>query len=263
MKSIAAPFGVSPGDTIAPEELARDFREMSALGQSPTHHQWKNDAFTSENFMKEGAPVKISDQVQGARLYQATYVNTVATPDGDDPIINDYVKGTATPDPNLFQVPFNRGLVSVTGTRVDWVSEHPELVMLMASWQYIRRHHARFGESSNLSYDVRFQARLAVDGAMIPGTGPHMNMVQTRYRGAGYARRSTSMTAVWVGVLPAGSHFVELFAGQAWAATSEHDEVVERDDPMDYRQDPPDTGVCIGNRAIIPVRFPFGLNLGA
>jgi len=263
---IAAPNGIMPDDIVDPEKVGEEVQGLARVADQTTQYQWTDNAFASENVLEEGGPVAIGSVEQEGHLYQEVFVGGIANPNSHTPVLNEYILPAATPDENLFQVPYNRGLVPVTGSRYDWTSTYPELVWIIASYQYMRLLYNKFGndpDENGVTHQIRYQARLALDGSPLPGTGPAVNPVQTRYRGAGYARRSTSMLHVWMGMIPAGSHFAELYAGQAPSQDSPADEVVEADATLSYSEHPPSTGVCVGNRQVYVVRFPFGLMLGA
>jgi len=263
---IPAPEGVFPDDVTDAEKLAEDFLRLHRIASHPTQHQWRSGAFTTENLMKEGHPARLMVTKTEAHLYQASYADAVATIDGDNPVLDAITAAAAdvaaVADPALFTVPYNRGLVPVTGTRQEWTTPFPEFVCVWISYQYIRRAQGRWGSDRDTALEVRFKSKIAINGSLQPGTGPEVIPLRSRYRGSGYARRSMRTTVCWMGALPAGTHYAELYAGQGACDSSSDEETVERDSEMQYKAEPPSTGVCVGHRTTIVLRFPFGMTLG-
>jgi hypothetical protein len=261
---IPAPFGNMPDEVVDPERLAGDMVELHRIAQRTTQHQWAEDAFSDERHLKVGHPVRIRFSEVEAHLYQEVFNGAVANPDTENPILRNGIVAGATPDPNLFQIPFNRGLNPVPDPRVEWNTPFPELVWVIADYQYVRERDDQFGTPEEpKDYFIRAKIRIGLDGVTQAGAGPDAVPVNSRYRGAGYRRRSNRSNITWMGLIPAGSHVVQLYAGQAWTADSPNSEVAEMDEEMGYHQDPPTTGVCLGHRRLIVISFPFGLLLGS
>lgn len=298
---IAAPRGVFPDEIPDPERLFGDFALLTALARSTTQHQWKGDssgaarAFGNVNFMKEGplGPVKVRAVKSEAHLWQATYDPGVLSMVLDPPNLRSVDVGGGTPDPNLWQVSYNRGLepvefaevngwgagptgwASSTQSSIQWTSAYPELLLVIASFQYVRTLHTRFGSAWDFdavtpqaeprTYDIRFKARIGVDGGFVAGTGPDAPSYVTRYRGAGYDHRAALFSMLGVVPLAPGTHNVQLLAGQGFAtdaATKDEDEEEIEGTEMAPEQYPPTEGVCIGSRRMFAITFPFGLPLG-
>ena len=102
---------------------------------------------------------------------------------------------------------------------------------------------------------IRMQLRLAVDGALQPGTGPFGLPLDGLYRGGGLGERSLPSVCKTVMVLPAGTHRVSAFAGQLPAVVVTDDLLVDDVEPLD---DLPNNEVVLGNRQLIVARFAMG-----
>ena len=271
---IPAPEGLMPDEIIDPQVLGDDYARLLALAGQTTQHQWAEGAFTNTNVLAEGHPVRIREAKVQAKLYQANYNAGQASIDGgNDPRLRPHTEtwGSWTVDPNLYQLSYNRGLQPVSDMRVSWTSPYPELVWVIQDLQYIRERYNRFGyDGTNtpdyngvVEYYIRFKARIAVDGAFLPGTGPEVVPFNTRYRGSGYAERALRTNLVGMTMVPAGSHVVQLFAGQGPSdKNSTVENIVEVEKDLPYDAEPPTEGVCLGHRSLIVVSFPFGLPLG-
>lgn len=268
-------LGLFPDEPVDPTVIGEDLSKLSALAGHTTQHQWAQDAFTDEEVLKEGHPVRIREAKTTANLYQAVYNSSAATINGEDPKIRphaaDLSGGTFTVDPNLYQVPYNRGLQPVDDMRVEWTSSYPELVWIIADLQYLREKWENFGfNASNPSdyegtkeYIIRFKARLGLNGAMLPGTGPEVVPFNTRYRGSGYPSRSLRTNFEAFSMVPAGTHVAQLFVGQGpgeQSVTLGH--VLETEKTLPYESEPPNEGVVLAHRSLIVITFPLGLPLG-
>lgn len=272
---IPAPFGLMPDEPVDPLVLGEDYAKLIAIAGSTTQHQWTRNAFSSINVMQFGHPVRVREAKKTANLYQEVYDAADASIDGgNDPRIRPHTEnfGPWVVDPDIYQVAYNRGLQPVTDMVLEWTSEHPEMLWIIQDLQYIREHWQRFGYDSGntpdyngaIEYYPRFKARIVVDGAPIPGTGPEVVPFNTRYRGSGYADRAMRTNITALTMVPAGTHTVQLYAGQGPAEpNSTLEAILEQDKDLAYNSEPPTEGVCLGHRSLIVVSFPFGLPLGA
>lgn len=271
---IPAPKGLMPDEPVDPRVLGEDYARLVALAGRTTQHQWANDAFSTENVLKQGHPVRIREAKKTANLYQATYNGTQASIDGgNDPRIRPHndTWGAWTTDPNIYQVAYNRGLQPVSDMRVEWTTPYPELVWIIQDLQYLREKWNNFGfDSTNTpdyegttEYYIRFKARLSVNGGFLPGTGTEVIPFNTRYRGSGYATRAMRTNFTGMTMVPAGTHTVQLYCGQGPSdKNSTVDHIIEQEKDLPYDPEPPTEGVVLGHRSLIVVSFPLGLPLG-
>jgi len=269
---IPAPKGHMPDEVVDPNLIAQDYQRLLALAGRTTQHQWASSAFASENVFKEGAPVRVREVSVPAHLYQAVYNPVNATVDGDDPVLRPHMDASNpfTVDLALYQIPYNRGLQPVSDVRLEWTTEYPELLYILADYQYVRERWNTWGYAGaapvgpgTTEYYIRMKARIGVNGGFLPGTGPEVIPFNSRYRGSGDPRRSRRTNIAGIAQVPAGTHTVQLHVGQGPSepdSTAAHE--LEQDLELAYNNEPPTQGVCLGHRRLIVISFPFGLPMG-
>lgn len=247
------PRGVMPGDVCDPDVLFDEFIRAAQVAGNTTQWQWLQGAFTDVNKLKRGPPVQFSSCGTSA---------VMGTLPGTAPILPD----TGGADPNLWKVPYMRGLERVaagaTGDMlIQWTSVYPELVIGLYSMQYVR------GDTSVGAWTTfftvgripRVQSAIAFDGAAVPGTGPGAIPVDNRYRGQGLATKACPLAAMTVTFLPPGAHSFEVLAGQASALNSDD----TGSEAATYGDAGPTERVCVGSRFGAVLRLSFGAGLGA
>ena len=111
---------------------------------------------------------------------------------------------------------------------------------------------------ASFQVQVRMQMRLSIDGAFQPGTGPLTFALDGLYRGAGLGERSTFSVCKVVALLPAGTHRISAFAGQAVGLDVSSDDKNDGVTPLDA---PPVDRVVLGNRGMVVVRCAAGAGL--
>lgn len=253
------PFGIFGGEVVDPEQLAGEYQRAARKASRTTQHQWARDAMPDRNVLLQGDHVRIHEVEVVAELYRE---GVKLSPVGNDPDLT-----RATGDPDLFHVPYNRGLVEVDDQSgnplaVEWTSKYPEVVVVIVDYQYCREKQQHW-DTQNQRIDVRTQFQIYLDNGGMAGSGPWAIPLSGGYRGTGYARRSNRSQIVAMQLVGAGAHRAVLMAGQMPA-----DFIVAQDDEDDeaevsYLEYPPTEGVCVGSRKIIVLRFPRGGILGA
>lgn len=163
------PNGIFNGDLPDPEKTAQEFREV--LSTLPTsQYQWQKESLSAllldpENLMQRGKEVVCAYGISDSAWF--------------------LFPGDGGEDPNLYQVPFNCGLVpieNVDGSQMalSWTSKTQELLLIVASFQYVHDKHtsARWGGGGTFTDPlyphrvIRFQAALELDGTPLEGSGP-------------------------------------------------------------------------------------------
>jgi len=235
------PNGVMPGEVIDPDKLAREFIEAANLAGQTNQWQWKKDIFNT-------------DYLRGldcCRIEQSQVACDLQSVQGAEPILPD----DPGADSNIWKIPFKRGFMPMgdgtpAGTlQLQWTTEYPELVLIVLTCQYVRRLDSS-DEFMNPGDDcIRMQARIQLDGAVLPGTGPFGTPIYT-VRGTGYAQNTAALSTIYVGVIPAGTHVVQGVAGQSDNAHVNAETVFQAPAPVDK--------VCIGTRSLFAVRFARG-----
>lgn len=265
---IFAPKGLIVGGVVDPNDLAQEFIEASRIAESQTQYQWENKALFNgttplTSKLVEGAPVSIMSVKQSAFLRANTssvpQVHRTGTTTGFDPDLT-----VASGDPELFQIPYNRGYNLITGTndmRLKWVSEYPEMIYIIFSYQYTRL--KRNGFALNTDDDeafIRFKLQLQLDGSGVYGSGLSAVGTTDGFRGTGYGVRNLRTTHRTISFTGAGPHTVEALAGQAPCTSVAQD--TDTEEAMTFFGNPPNEGVCIGHRTLTVIRFPKGKELG-
>jgi hypothetical protein len=124
-----------------------------------------------------------------------------------------------TPDADMWFVPLNRGLADVDDMEWSWSSDYPELVIIIADYQYIRPIFDATAEDDAWAHGdtgdrtLRFQLGIEADGVVYPGTGPNSKSQDGKVRGTGYAQADLRTYSMLVTLLPAGQHTVKVKAG--------------------------------------------------
>lgn len=250
------PDGIFGGEVVDPDTLAREYQRASQLAARTTQYQWAANGFPDRNVLLEGDHARIRVLEVTAELYREGVKLAVA---GNDPDLT-----RATGDPDLFQIPYNRGLAEVTDQNgdalaIEWQSAYPELVVAIIDYQYIRDALSTWAQ--NGAWQPRVQMQVQLDNSSMPGSGPWGKPLNGQARGTGFARRAGRSRIVAMRHAPAGPHRVVLLAGQMPATpASASDE--DDSDPIEYGENPPTEGVCIGHRKLILLTFPRGGFLG-
>lgn len=251
------PSGMFTGEVIDPEVLSKEYQRLFRLAARTGQHQWIQDAFASRDTLKRGDHVAIEFLEQEAHLYRDPYNAGTYNILTNNPDLS-----KATGDPNLWQFPYNRGLQEVSDENnavlaVEWQSAHPELVWVSVDYQFIRN---RLNEFGQVDQHIRAQLQIYIDEGQQPGSGPYAVPLNGKFRGTGFARRAGRSRLTALAIVPAGPHRVVVKGGQMPSVES----TAEESEPeVDYQEDPPTEGVCLGNRKLIVVRFPRGGFLGA
>lgn len=258
---IFLPKGVQSGEIVDPDELADEYIEAARVAQQATQWQWFANAFsTTSPTDTDVAKLARGAAVQMAQVkHEAALGVTVLT----DPSLPDDVGASA----DLWKIPYNRGFHRVNEgdseeALIEWVSEYPEMVVMIASYQYVRRDTGDYSGSffSTAGRIPRAQFRLALDGGLLEGSGPYASPQDGKYRGLGIATKAMSGGAVQVRFTGAGAHNAELMAAQAPANESDNSGDGESEEAT-YEDDAPTDGVCVGSFRLIVLRFPFALPL--
>jgi|TARA_R100000084_G_scaffold37668_3_gene15108 hypothetical protein len=236
------PFGLPVSGVIDPEEQMRDFSQALSMLQQIDQHKFKENTFNDqEKLSNELCTIMTctTDAALKATATQAPKLGSAATGAHAD----------------LYQIEYNRGLQEITMEQdwPQWTSKYAELVLIAFSWQWCRRTNASYNSPDGGI--IRMQLRIAVDGALQPGTGPFSFPLDGLYRGSGLANRSLFSSCHTVLVLPAGTHRISIFAGQSPATLVTDDLTNDGVKPLD---DPPNNEVVLGNRGLIVGRFAMG-----
>ena len=245
------PFGTATGEVIDPDLLAREFTEAAADASDTNQWNWLRNAMGVFKAKFTG-----KDLVNAQQTFVACDLQSAK---GVEPTLPD----TVGADVNLWKVPFKRGYSPIgSGTphgdlALTWETEYPELVMVVLTFQYVRVLAACDANYTPVN-TYRFQARIQVDGAVMPGTGPFGVPDSGNFRKTGYGQSAAAISVVWLGVLPAGSHVIEGVAGQADWAKVDPPSATKGAAKMKFARYSPVEGVCVGNRSLIAVRFPRG-----
>ena len=242
------PFGALNGDVADPQAMANEFQEAHRIAQNCTQYQFVNAAFHHRD-IEHGTHCKVEYASQVAQLGLTNSAGPVLT-SGD-----------------VYQIPYLRGLheVDIDTKWPNWISTYPELVFCVFSFQYARLPNSSFNNDSGDDDDpngisVRTQIRVAIDGSILPGSGIFGTPMDGLSRGCGTNEQTVASSIHTMAILPAGSHRVVPMAGQLSAIKS----AVRRvEPPAEYWDDAPDTGVVIGNRSMLVLRFARGAELGA
>ena len=178
---------------------------------------------------------------------------------------------------------------------MSWVSDYPELVHIIFSFQYVRSGNEDYiRENSAQPYGAdwgdaiwskirknRLQVAVNVDGVNVVGSGPNGVSTSDSYRGTAYTARSLATSVNTIQLLPAGSHTVKAVAGLAPSASIvDNDGNVSRNTMFnrqsiifnlaDTNGDPFITSgnalkgfaigenVCIGTRNMLVIRYARG-----
>ena len=249
------PFGVFGGEVVDPQKLAEEWREAARVAGKQTRWQWKDDCFSDqENF----------------KLLKSDESFAAATIGIGADTKSSYSSPAKLQDPsastNMWLVPYNRGLQEVGDGDVsyEWESQCPELIFVSYSFNYMRnRLSFLFPTSYSSAYlpqdQVRFIARIRIDGNPLPGAGMYVVPVNSLYRGSGLGTISCAPSIVAVAMLPAGAHTVSLFAGikpfnGAYNSWTEVTGWADDESPVD--------GVRIGARNMSLLRFGRGSMMG-
>lgn len=245
------PFGVNGRDVVDPATLTRDFLEAARIAQRMSQWQFAEDGFTDTNLLTLGDHVRVHNNDRRVELQ---------TVSGIDPILT---SAMGAPDTDLFQIPYNRGMVEIDpagdgDVAAVYVSDYPELTLIVYPFQYIRIDQEDFDDYDAADPDtwlhIRASLSLSIDGARMPG-GPFTNPVDTKYRGAGLGQRSCRSCLFAIQMLPAGPHRIAALAGVAPAVKTESEGYT---DEASVLTNPPVEGICIGSRRMIVVRFGRG-----
>ena len=258
---IFAPKGVGSTSVVDPDQLSKDFIEADRVTTSQTQWQWAEDSVSDLDKLMLGAAVKIDTASQTALVRGSSSSGPTAhriSVGGYDPAL------TLSDDPNLFHIPYNRGMHLIKGDTdmsITWTAEYPELILVFFSFQYSRKDRAQFNlnPDDDLAF-IRAKIQMYLDGAAIYGSGINNLTESDSYRGTGYVNRNLRTTLRGVTLVGAGSHTIEAKAGQE--SCSLVDTTTGAEANIGYFDNPPDEGVCIAHRTLNVIRFPKGTFLG-
>jgi len=253
------PFGVKSGGVVDPDVLGNEFQEASRVVNETTWWQWADAAFTDSQILADANSVEEDGAVQVGRGGVTVQMGTDET---TRPVL--LSDGTDTPDEDLFQIPYNLGSVEIDDTSVSWTSKYSELLFVAFSFQYVREVLEEMFVSAD-THRIRTQIRLRIDGGDLPGCGPYIVPFDGNSRGTGIATRSAAPVLVGITVVPAGTHRVWAVAGQRPSEMVDP----ETDIGMDFGtpsesglnmggDEGHNSGVCIGSRRVVVLRFPRG-----
>jgi hypothetical protein len=290
------PFGLPNKGVIDPEQQMRDFSQALSLLQQIDQHRFREDTFNDQDQLKNdfatimscstsadlkasstNAPV-ITKALGVSNLYHVPYNRGLEEIDMDQ----DWPEWTS-PYPELVFMAFswqwcrapNRSFGSQVVVNVAAMvgGQQYEVVSLgTTTWPagvtYVGQVFTAAGGLSGTGtvldlsesrlVQVRMQMRLSIDGAFQPGTGPMTFALDGLYRGAGLGERSTFSVCKTVAVLPAGTHRVSAFAGQAVGITVSADDANDGVKPFDA---PPVDRIVLGNRGMVLMRCAVGAGL--
>ena len=290
--SIFLPKGVAKGEVLDPNKLSDDFVSASQIATNTTQHQWKSNAFFDsssgedrgdEDKLVKGGPVTIHEVKQEAWLRADSDSQRLALRTGATGWPFELDRGTC--DPNLYHVPYMRDLTRIDDMTITWESSYPEVVWTIFSFQFAREAIQKYvwndtaysmeQEKNSEEYPnsgmIRLQVRISIDGSTPPGSGVYSKMLNQNFRGMGTAQPVFRSSINDMSFLPAGSHRVEALAAQENATMEFSETSTGLEALYDWAmwQGPivpmsvvPDSGVCIGHRKLIVIRFPRGGDLG-
>lgn len=262
---IFAPKGIGNTSVVDPDVLSKDFIEADRITTSQTQYQWAEDSVLGLDKLALGAAVKIETVSQAGLLRGSASSGALnhrwsaaLGARGQDPAL------TASADPNLFHIPYNRGMHLIKGgtdMSITWTAEYPELILAFFSFQYSRKGRDEFSlnPDDDLAF-IRTKIQMYLDGAAIYGSGINNLTESDSYRGTGYVNRNLRTTLRGVTLVGAGSHTLEAKAGQESCSLVDTDTGAEAN--IGYFDNPPDIGVCIAHRTLNVIRFPKGTFLG-
>ena len=234
------PFGIFPGDTLDPAQLAAELQEASRVAGSLGQQNWTRDGLTLDLFAPEC--VQMESKETGALLNLLTGGATA-------PVLPD-VGGA---DANLWKIPYNQGYTPVgTGLgggamTVSWTSDVVELVLLIGTCQYDRT----IGSGST----PRAQIALELDGTVLDGTASQGDPPWGQVRGSGMNQQDAAWSGVYPMLLLPGSHTLSLVAGQALATAVS---LVDGTEDADSLATQILERVCVGSRAVYAIRVAMG-----
>lgn len=254
---IFAPKGISDSSVVDPEEVSKDFMEASRVALNQTQYQWADGAVNDLDKLALGAAVKIETVTQKALLRGGSAGGAIPhriAGGGLDPALS------ATDHPELFHIPYMRGMVLVTGTKdmsITWTAEYPEMILAFFSFQYSRKDRLQFNlnTADDMAF-IRMKVQLYLDGSAIYGSGINNLAGGNSFRGTGYNNRNLRTTLRGLTLVGPGSHTLEVKAGQESASLV--DPTTGTEAGIGYYDNPPDEGVCIAHRTLTVIRFPKG-----
>jgi len=258
------PHGIFDGSVVSPEKTAREFFEAQQVADNCTQYQFNKESFNHSRLETE-SHVKVEYVEQEATLRFG-------------PGAIDFDSTSS----NFFFIPYMRGLQEVTMPTdgwPEWTSTYTELVFVVFSFQYARDRNAHWNPAvgstaTDAGYSIiRSQIKLFIDGVSLPGAGVAPTQFYGLSRGAGLGAQSAFTSIHAMTVLPAGSHRVSVRAGQKscvsweqpWEAQAQSTGAKDQhmaEPTHNLTGDPPTSGVLIGNRSILVLRFARGGELG-
>jgi hypothetical protein len=283
------PFGVFDNEVVDPDKLAKDYQEAARVATETSQYQWRNGAFPDFTHIAADAAATVMTSQVNAILGMRGASHPSGTDRPRDPVLQTQTVGSGrTANATLFQIPYNRGWSEDDDTVQTWTSKYPELVLVAFSYQYIRDY-ARVSAGgypgwpaatndggweptpisayggSDTPLRLRAKVRISVDGSHQPGTGPFSLPFMGNERGSGYEGTDHRTTVCAIVPLPAGTHRVS-----AVAAVGQHTKPSGGDHTFNdlneksagQPADSPDTGICLGYRRMIVIRFPKGTTFG-
>lgn len=242
------PKGPIDGDIVDPDKLARDYVDADRVASHTSQWQWASKAVNNVQLLEKGSHVEVRS---------AKVTASIGVTDSDDPTLN---------GADQFNVPYNTTFADITDVVVTWDSVYSELVMLVFSFQYMRRFIVTSGAGTDdilMDEDhdkIRFSVRLKVDGILQEGAGIYMSPITSSVRGTGFGGRALSSCVTVLTMLPAGTHeVVPVVCLRDATVVNDLD-----DEPQRGSADAgPTEGVVVANRQMIAVRFGRGQWLGA
>jgi len=274
---IYLPTGLKTGDVIDPKKIAKDFIEVKKIASETSQFQWHDNSFQDMD--------KFNDT-----LCKVEYVKTIASPGSTNKnvevltdtgvhtnlVFDEHTGGTITGvvDPDMYRIPFNKGLHTIPGTTINWESKYPELIYIIFSYQYLRAGVNTYRDFASATADQgdhgdaksimhRFNSTIVLDGNNIVGSGPGGLNTEGSYRGLGATTKHLASSSTVVQYVSAGIHSVSASAAILPSSQLTDNEGSESrysisstltsgsGDPYGYNH-------CIGNRNMIVVRFGRG-----
>jgi hypothetical protein len=222
------PFGAFSGDAADPARLAEEFREAARQASDTTWWQFLMGAISSPG--------------------RVDWDSIAAIVSAGDAVLTG-INHTTGPTLYDWKVPYNQGLQPIPATSVDWTATHPELLLVIFSFQFYRdtSHTAHLNTGSSR---LRVQVRAEVDGVEVHGGGPMSHPIDGRLRGGGYSDQALATCIVGLTLVQPGTHSVRAVAGQL-ALTSGDENGEDEITTLDH----PPTDVAIGSRNMIVMRF--------
>lgn len=241
---IFLPKGVVKKEVGDPDTISRDYSEARKIVEEVSHFQFHQGTFDNNKFNKENCQIleagrTVQCKVTGASgtiLPKFNNSGTISDAGTQYEIPqSDHASNThnVAPDSNLFEIPYNKGFTEIDDTSLSWVSDYPELVHIIFSFQYVRSGNVYYIREENaLPYGAdwgdamwskirknRLQVAVNVDGVNVVGSGPNGVSTSDSYRGTSYTARSLATSINTIQLLPAGSHTIKGMAALAPSAS--------------------------------------------